>query len=45
MMSALVTAGYIFRPQGRTVLGLTWVSLGLFMLYVLNSWIIFGHAQ
>lgn len=45
MMSALVTVGLIFRPKGRVVLGLTWVSLGLFMLYVLNSWIIFGHAQ
>ncbi|RFC34539.1 MAG: hypothetical protein DID91_2727702675 [Candidatus Nitrotoga sp. MKT] len=45
MMSALVTAGFIFRPQGRFVLGLTWVSLGLFMLYVLNTWIIFEHAQ
>jgi cation:H+ antiporter len=45
MMSALVTVGFIFRPQGRTVLGLTWVSLGLFMLYVLNSWILFGHAH
>jgi cation:H+ antiporter len=45
MMSALVTVGFIFRPQGRAVLGLTWVSLGLLMLYVLNSWILFGHAQ
>ena len=45
MMSALVTAGLIFRPQGRTVLGLTWVSLALFMLYVLNSWILFEHAH
>ena len=45
MMSALVTAGLIFRPQGRSVLGLTWVSLGLFMLHVLNSWIIFEYAQ
>lgn len=45
MMSALVTVGLIFRPKGRVVLGLTWVSLGLFMLYVLNSWILFGHAQ
>lgn len=44
MMSALVTVGFIFRPQGRAVLGLTWVSLGLLMLYVLNSWILFGHA-
>ena len=45
MMSALVTVGLIFRPQGRAVLGLTWVSLGLFMLYVLNSWILFEHAN
>ncbi len=45
MMSALVTVGLIFRPQGRAVLGLTWVSLGLFMLYVLNSWILFEHAS
>lgn len=45
MMSALVIAGFIFRPQGRFVLGLTWVSPGLSMLYVLNTWIIFGHAQ
>ncbi|RFC36529.1 MAG: cation:H+ antiporter [Candidatus Nitrotoga sp. LAW] len=45
MMSALVTAGFIFRPQGRSMLGLTWVSLGLFMLYVLNTWILFHHGQ
>ncbi len=45
MMSALVMVGLIFRPQGRAVLGLTWVSLGLIMLYVLNSWILFEHAQ
>ena len=45
MMSALVTVGFIFRPQGRVVLGLTWVSLGLFMLYVLNTWILFQHGH
>jgi len=45
MMSSLVAVGLVFRPQGRVVLGLTWVSLGLFMLYVLNSWILFAHAQ
>ena len=44
MMSALVAVGLVFRPQGRAVMGLTWVSLGLFMLYVLNSWILFAHA-
>lgn len=45
MMSALVTVGLIFRPQGRAMLGLTWVSLGLFMLYVLNTWILFQHGH
>ena len=45
MMSALVTAGFIFRPQGPSIPGLIWVSLRLFMLYVLNTWIISGHAQ
>ena len=45
MMSSLVAVGLTFRPQGRVVLGLTWVSLGLFMLYVLNSWILFEHAH
>jgi cation:H+ antiporter len=45
MMSALVIVGLIFRPKKRVVLGLTWVSLCLLMLYVLNSWILFGYAQ
>ena len=45
MMSALVAVGLIFRPQKRVVLGLTWVSLGLFMLYVLNSWVLFQYAN
>lgn len=45
MMSALAAVGLTFRPQGRVVLGLTWVSLGLFILYVLNIWILFGSAH
>lgn len=45
MMSSLVAVGFIFRPQGRVLLGLTWISLGLFMLYVLNTWILLQHGQ
>ncbi|MDD2700637.1 MAG: sodium:calcium antiporter [Sideroxydans sp.] len=45
MMSTLVIVGLVFRPQGRVVLGLTWISLGLLMLYVLNSWLLFEHAH
>jgi cation:H+ antiporter len=44
MMSALVIVGLVFRPQRRAVLGLTWVSLGLFLLYILNAWILFQHG-
>ncbi|MBK9161576.1 MAG: sodium:calcium antiporter [Nitrosomonadales bacterium] len=45
MMSALATVGLIFRPQGRAMLGLTWISLGMLMLYVLNSWLLFENAR
>ena len=45
MMSALVAAGLIFRPKGRAMLGLTWISVGLFVLYLLNTWILFEHAS
>lgn len=45
MMSALVIVGLVFRPQGRTMLGLTWISLGLFLLYILNTWVLFHHGQ
>ena len=45
MMGSLVAVGLTFRPQGRVFLGLTWVSLGLFMLYVINSWILFSHVH
>jgi cation:H+ antiporter len=45
MMSAVVIVGLIFRPRRRVLLGLTWVSLGLFVLYILNTWILFQHGH
>jgi hypothetical protein len=45
MMSALVAVSLTFCPQGRVVPGFTWVSPGFFMLYVVNSWILFEHAH
>ncbi|OGV76134.1 MAG: cation transporter [Methylotenera sp. RIFCSPLOWO2_02_FULL_45_14] len=44
MMSALVTVGFIFRPQRPAVLKLTWISLGLLLFYILNTWILFQHG-
>lgn len=45
MMSALVIVGFIFRPQPRAILKLTWISLGLFLMYILNAWIQFQYGQ
>ena len=45
IMSALAAAGLIFRPRQRAVLGLTWISLGLLLLYILNSWVLFQLGQ
>jgi cation:H+ antiporter len=45
MMSALVAIGLTFRPKKRVILGLTWVSLLLLMLYVINTWILFGQSH
>jgi len=44
MMSTLVIAGFIIRPQQRAVFRLTWISLGLLMFYILNTWILFQHG-
>jgi cation:H+ antiporter len=44
MMSTLAVVGFIFRPQRHAVLKLTWISLGLLVLYILNTWILFQHG-
>lgn len=44
MMSLLVIIGLIFRPQRRSVLKLTWISLSLLLLYILNGWVQFHHG-
>ncbi len=45
MMSALVIVGFVFRPQRWAILKLTWISFGLFLLYILNAWIQFQYGQ
>jgi cation:H+ antiporter len=44
MMSTLAVVGFIFRPKRRAVFKLTWISLGLLLLYILNTWILFQHG-
>jgi len=45
MMSALVIVGLIYRPRGRAVLGLSWISIGLFLLYLLNTWFLYQYGH
>lgn len=45
MMSALVIVGLLYRPRGRDVMGLSWISVGLFLLYLLNTWFLFQHGN
>ena len=45
IMSGLVIVGLTFRPKKRAILGLTWVSLVLLLLYILNAWIQFSQVQ
>ncbi|HEY9098111.1 MAG TPA: sodium:calcium antiporter [Thiobacillus sp.] len=45
MMSALVIVGLIYRPKGRDVVGLSWISIGLFALYLLNTWLLFQYEH
>lgn len=45
MMSALVIVGLIYRPQGRDVVGLSWISVGLFVLYLINTWLLFQYGH
>jgi cation:H+ antiporter len=45
MMSLLVIVGFVFKPQKRTLLKLTWISLGLFLMYMLNAWVLFHNGS
>ncbi len=45
MMNTLVIVGLIYRPRGRVTLGLTWISIGLFVLFLLNTWLLYQHGH
>lgn len=44
MMSLLVIVGLVFRPQRSAVFKLTWISLSLLLMYILNAWVHFQHG-
>jgi cation:H+ antiporter len=41
VMTGLVMIGLVLRPQGRVMRRLSWVSIGLVAVYLLNGWLLF----
>ena len=44
IMSGLLIAGILYRPQRRIFQTVGWISFGLFTMYLLNSYVIFLHG-
>ena len=44
VMSGLLIAGILYRPQRRIFRTVGWVSFGLFAIYLLNSYVLYLHG-
>jgi cation:H+ antiporter len=44
-MSGIVIVGLIYRPRQRVLRTVGWVSVVLFVVYLLNAWILFAHGR
>jgi cation:H+ antiporter len=44
IMSGLVLVGLVFRPQGRVLKVVSWVSVGLVAMYLLNASVVFLYG-
>jgi cation:H+ antiporter len=45
VMTGLATVGLLYRPTGRVLRSVGWVSLGLFTIYLLNSYVLYLHGE
>lgn len=44
-MTGLAMVGLFFRPKGRVLRAVGWVSLGLMGMYLLNTYVLFLHGE
>jgi len=44
VMSGILIAGLLYRPQDRLFRTIGWISLGLFTMYLLNSYVLYLHG-
>jgi len=45
VMTGVVVVGLLYRPRTRVFRAVGWVSLGLFTVYVLNSYLLYLHGD
>jgi cation:H+ antiporter len=45
VMTGVVVIGLVYRPKTRLFMGVGWISLSLFTIYLLNSYVIYLHGE
>lgn len=45
IMSGIVIVGLVYRPNPRSFISIGWVNLGLFTLYLLNTYVFYLHGS
>ncbi len=45
VMTGIAVIGLVYRPQIRLLKAVGWVSLGLFVMYLLNSYVLYIHGE
>ena len=45
VMTGIVIVGLLYRPRTRVFRTVGWVSLGLFVMYLLNSYMLYLHSE
>jgi cation:H+ antiporter len=45
VMTGIVIIGLLYRPRARIFRTVGWVSLGLFVMYLLNSYVLYIHGE
>jgi cation:H+ antiporter len=44
-MTGIALVGLFFKPTGRVLRAMSWVSLGLVAMYVLNTCVLFLYGE
>ena len=45
VMTGVIVIGLVYRPNTRLFMGVGWISLSLFTIYLLNTYVIYLHGD